>query len=808
MRIFFLLLGIFLVSKSYALDTKKDSLYFEVIRNDALTLKNNRDLIGSIEKIEFAIVELKLAKLSEFFINKRFRVFLSNRYSNIGDFDRAIELTKSIESFYKQIGDLNNELLAKNNLGIYHLNIGRPTIAYNYFSDCWKMQIPNVEVYKKLDWLDGLAACCIKLGRFKEAEIYLKEAESLLNIYMSEDKGVLLLYHYVNKSNYALAIADDVQAEKFLLKCVKLTEELDIRKGADAFNLLTRLSLKQGKNQQALDYTASTIELLSDDKNPNVKDPYLLQSYLLQAKVHLALNNYEAAVLSCQKAEDQANFFQRQYLFNESKLYIGELRRENLETAVMALYQQYKKYGKLEYIEQALVYVNRAKSNVLNERWANSKLLSLDKRKVAKRLRFKLIFQINKLKNEQGNSEVIELRNKLDSMNKVLGVKEQTPFLVNDLKRFQNSLKKERICLEYMMIDTLLFRFDIQKDKIGWSAEVVKNSKGISDFYDILRNPSSTSQEFIVASRKLPVLLPFQLLKDSTIKEISVIPDGMLNYIIFDALPSNIESGGWKNIRYLAEDYNFSYQFSIQSSENQDEFRAMNSYVGFAPDYSGSKKWATLKNSKQALEQAQDYFGGLSHFGIEASKKKLQELSLDADILHLYAHGVSNDSSYDASYLVLQDGKMQVDEVLALPLKARLCFLTACEVGLGKEYKGEGITSIAWAFKAAGAENVIQSMWKLNEQSSHQLMSYFFDHLAKEINSSEALTKAKRQYLKSSDISERLKHPYYWAGIGRYGKGAVFTERTQDRWQIALGIIVALGFSLVYWKYTTKKRNT
>lgn len=806
MRIFFLVLSFILISKSYAVDIRKDSLYIEEIRKEGLELKRKGDFIGSIDRIEFAITEAKQLQLPESFINERLRDFLANRYSNIGDFDRAIELTKNLESFFRDKGDLRNELDAKTNLGVFNQNIGRHAIAYHYFLEGWEIQKESNEVVDKLDWLDGLSANCIELGRFNEARIYLDKAKNLLKNLQSKYREVLLVYYYINESNYALAVSEDSQAENYLLKCVKLTEEFGFRKGADAYNLLANLLLKQGRNEQAIDYAGRGISLFVGDQDTLAQDPYLLQSYSLQAKAFLALNNYKEALLSCRKAEDQAFFFQRKYMFDESKLYIGELRRENLETGVMALYYQYQQSGNTEYLEQALVYANRAKSSVLNERWSNSKRLLLDNRKDAANLRVNLISQLNEAKKNGGSSDVIVLRNKLDSLNNVLGIKNEPPFLIKDLKAFQSSLKKERICLEYMMIDTLLFRFDIQKNAIGWSAEVMGNPRVIFDFYHILRNSASTSQEFISAASKLPALLPSHLLKNSIIKEISVIPDGVLNYMIFDALPSSIEAREWKDIRYLAEDYSFSYQFSIPSSENQVE-KSKGNYLGFAPDYSESKKWATLKNSRQALAKAQDYFEGNSYFGAEATIKKMQKMGPDADILHLHTHGVSNDSSYDASYVLLQDGKMNVNEVLALPLSTKLCFLTACEVGLGKEYKGEGITSIAWAFKAAGAENVVQSMWKLNEQSSYLLTNYFFTHLSKEINSAEALTKAKREYLTNSEISERLKHPYYWSGIGHYGNGATFTKKAFDWWKVVWGFVLLFGVCFSIGKYMINKRK-
>ena len=355
MRVLFLLLGLFIVFSVLASETKEDSMYIEEIRIESIELGREGNLIEAFEKIELAITESKRVQLSERFINKRLKIILANRYSQIGDFDRAIELTKNLELFFKNDNDPEYELWAKNNLGVYNQNIGRYNVAYHYFLECWQREEEIDALIDKIDYLDGLSASCIKLGRLKEAKIYLEKAKNLLVIYQSEWKESLLFHNYVNESNYALAIEDDIQAEKFLLKGVKITEKLGFRKGADAYQLLARLLLKRGKNLEALDYAGRIIPLRGADKDTLAKGPYLLQSYLIQSKALLALGNYEKALIFCKKAEDQVTFFQQRYMFNESKLHIGELRRENLETAVLALYHQYKRSGKVEYLEQALV---------------------------------------------------------------------------------------------------------------------------------------------------------------------------------------------------------------------------------------------------------------------------------------------------------------------------------------------------------------------------------------------------------------------------------------------------------------------
>lgn len=804
MRIFFVLFGLFFVVQTARAEERGDSLAIEQVRNEAVQLARQGNMVGSIEKMESAIAQSIVLGLSEAFINKRLRLFLANRYSNIGDFDRSIEIASKLELFYKGNGDLKNELYVKNNLGVYNQVVGRYEVAYHYFLEGWQIQKEGNDIEDQLDWLDGLSASCIELGRTEEARGYLAKAEQLLKVCPLESKDELLLYYLVNKSNHALAVGKE--AEVSLVKCIALAEATGDRKGVDASLLIANLFLRQGKNQLAWEYAEKMRQLLGADQDNAAKDPYLLQAYLIQAKAELALGNYEGVLANCEKAETQGAFFQRQYLFNESKLYIGELRRENLEIGVMALYHLYEQTNQHHFLEEALIYADRAKSNLLNERWRNLKVLSNDKRTDVVKWRFKLIFQLNELEEEENKDKSIDLRNRLDSLNEVLGITEDAPFVVGDLRSFQAQLKETEVYVAYMVIDTLVFRFDIQKSQIEWHRQVLERPQDVLVFYNVLKDPTSTPQAFLKAAENLSALLPSRLLENSPIKDIHIVPDGILNHLVFDAIP--LKSGGehWNTIHYAGLDCTFSYDFSLQSSERTEEKKLPSRYIAFAPDYSLLKDWADLKNSNGVVANASDHFEGNSYIGDQASKAHFQMHSPEADLLHLYVHGVSNDSSYDASYLVLHDDKVYVDQIMSLRLKASLCVLTACEVGLGKTYHGEGITGIAWSFKAAGVKNVVQSMWKLNEQSSALLMNDFFDHLASGHSSSVALTKAKHQYLMNPEISDRQKHPYYWAGIGHYGHGAILSEDDQSGSNTGFiwAVLLVTGCLLFLWVMRNK----
>ena len=119
-----------------------------------------------------------------------------------------------------------------------------------------------------------------------------------------------------------------------------------------------------------------------------------------------------------------------------------------------------------------------------------------------------------------------------------------------------------------------------------------------------------------------------------------------------------------------------------------------------------------------------------------------------------------NDDSID-------DGELHAYELYGLKLKALMAVLSSCESGLGKGYRGEGMISMANAFTYSGCENILMSLWKVNDQTSTTLMDNFYEHLLEGESIDEALRQAKLNYLELSD--ELTAHPKIWAPLIAYG---------------------------------------
>jgi CHAT domain-containing protein len=136
-------------------------------------------------------------------------------------------------------------------------------------------------------------------------------------------------------------------------------------------------------------------------------------------------------------------------------------------------------------------------------------------------------------------------------------------------------------------------------------------------------------------------------------------------------------------------------------------------------------------------------------------------------IIHLATHGLVDERHPERSSLALsypqdpqEDGYLQASEIYHLHMNADLVVLSACETGLGRMVRGEGVLGLPRAFFYAGARSVLVSLWSVSDRSTAQLMTSFYGSLVgKGEDTSRALSTAKETLRKKGTTS----HPFYWA---------------------------------------------
>jgi CHAT domain-containing protein len=75
---------------------------------------------------------------------------------------------------------------------------------------------------------------------------------------------------------------------------------------------------------------------------------------------------------------------------------------------------------------------------------------------------------------------------------------------------------------------------------------------------------------------------------------------------------------------------------------------------------------------------------------------------------------------------------------------------------------GEGRVGLRRAFMQAGVPRVVSTLWKIEDEATSELMSYFYDSLLKKNKPpSAALRDAQVRILKD----RRWENPYFWASF-------------------------------------------
>ncbi len=144
--------------------------------------------------------------------------------------------------------------------------------------------------------------------------------------------------------------------------------------------------------------------------------------------------------------------------------------------------------------------------------------------------------------------------------------------------------------------------------------------------------------------------------------------------------------------------------------------------------------------------------------------------------LHFATHGLIDSERPGLSALVLslvdeqgnpQDGFLRANEIYNLKLPAELVVLSACQTGLGKEIRGEGLVGLTRGFMYAGAARVVVSLWSVNDQATAELMTKFYQKMLKQgERPAAALRSAQVEMWKQKQWSV----PYYWAAFTLQGE--------------------------------------
>lgn len=144
--------------------------------------------------------------------------------------------------------------------------------------------------------------------------------------------------------------------------------------------------------------------------------------------------------------------------------------------------------------------------------------------------------------------------------------------------------------------------------------------------------------------------------------------------------------------------------------------------------------------------------------------------------VHFATHGFLDSEHPELSGIVLsmvnekgapQNGFLRAHEIFNLKLPAELVVLSACQTGLGKEVRGEGLVGLTRGFMYAGAPRVVVSLWSVSDRATAELMVRFYRGMLKEkMRPAAALRAAQVSLMKE----KKWEAPFYWAAFTLQGE--------------------------------------
>jgi CHAT domain-containing protein len=260
---------------------------------------------------------------------------------------------------------------------------------------------------------------------------------------------------------------------------------------------------------------------------------------------------------------------------------------------------------------------------------------------------------------------------------------------------------------------------------------------------------------------------------NNSIQDIVIIPSGRLGTLPFEALPiGKITQDGNFGNQFWVHRYSIAYEFSttLLAQKTKRKLEANSSIFLCAPiQFSENPNLGDLPGTEVEVNFIASLFGtnAMLKKSNEATETTVKQSALkDYRYIHFATHGIVDEQSPELSRIVLNksatdDGDLYSGEIYNLTLNADMVALSACQTGLGKVSKGEGVIGLSRALVYAGARNIMVSYWSVSDESTSQLMTGFYQSV---LQSSTPSFRKSLQQVKTKMIAEKkYGAPFYWA---------------------------------------------
>lgn len=374
------------------------------------------------------------------------------------------------------------------------------------------------------------------------------------------------------------------------------------------------------------------------------------------------------------------------------------------------------------------------------------------------------------------------------------------PLSIPDMRQ---ALEPTAALIEYFFTNGTVYIFVLTRDSIEAVSQPVAADfhENLTGFYNSIKKIEE--KNFLNLSHYLYQVLikPVRhLLIDK--ERLIIIPHGQLHYIPFETLASGpIVESDFSWINYLIKDFSFNYHYSASLwlyNTRHDKRTVEKNFIGFAPVFSdaderdvyresssttrdifigaGGEHYPELPATEKELHAIINLFKNankkaLGYFHEQATENIIKSEDMKSyNFIHIATHSLKGSGNTKLSGLIFskpaspadeEDGILYSSEIYNLNLDAKLVVLSSCESGIGILVKGEGMFALARGFFYSGVQNIIFSLWKVEDKTTSRLMIEFYRGILSGQSLPAALQKAKLKLIKNRFTA----FPKYWSGF-------------------------------------------
>lgn len=742
-------------------------------------------------------------------------------YDDLGEKQRALEYFNQSLPLSRAIGNKAEEALALNNIGKVYYDLGDGQKALEYFNQSLPLSRAASNKAQEALTLNNIAALFDSLGEKQKALDFYSQSLLLSRALANKRQEVGTLN---NIGKVYDDLGEKQKALEYYNQSLHLLRQIGNKPGVvSSLNNIATVYSDLGQEQKALDYLNQSLPLSRQvgDKAGEAGIFYNF-AYLKRNRGNLnqALTQIESAIkiieelrLKIGSQQLRASYFAQKQDYYE--FYINllmQLHKTNPSQGYDAKALHASERSKARSLLELLIEAN---ANI--RQGVDSKLLEQE-RNLQQQLNAAEQNRVKLLQGQYTDKELDNVKQKIENLITQLqqvegeirvkspqyaALKYPQPLTLPEIQ--QQVLDDNTILLEYSLGKDRSYLWLVSKTEIT-SYELPKRADieaAAQAFYAQVKSSEMGSPEVGI---KLSQMVLAPVANQLGNKRLIIVGDGALQSIPFAALPIPVSATSPTPLIVQNEIVTLPSASTIAISRNQlknrtpaqktlaviadpvfnindERLQKSSSGQSNSTDSTALKRslidvGVTLQRLPFTRREAEAILTLVpenlrtSAFDFSASRVTATNPNLaQYRIVHFATHGLINSINPELSGVILslvndkgidEDGFLRLNDIFNLNLPAELVVLSACQTGLGKEMKGEGLVGLTRGFMYAGAKSVVVSLWSVQDAGTSELMKKFYHQmLEKGLTPVAAMRAAQLEMIQS----EQWKSPYYWAAF-------------------------------------------